>query len=243
MLRALDITGQCQGSSVTLPPVKLAAQTFPGRLSGVRQLTRQGEISALAIHGSIYNIDEAISNRGPDSDPLLDLLRLYLEKGVGFVERLRGEFAIAVWDGREETLHLVTDRFRVHPIFYYRDERNLVFGSRMKAILACAFPLRLAINAEAIVNVVGSSFIPTPQTIYRGVHKLPPGYRLSYRRDTVKLTRYWDINFNEADGRSEARLAEELRSVFTDAVSVRLNREGDVKRAGSFLNRVRRATI
>src|SRR5262249_32258791 len=187
MLRALDVTGRVHGRSLSFRSAVLGAQRFAGRLSGVRELIRHGEASGLALHGCLYNLNELFSHSLPDSAFPMELLSIYLKEGMDFVRRLRGEFALAIWDGREETLHLATDRFRVYPIFYYHDEHKLVFASRLKAILAYPFPLKLTVNPEAIIDVVGSSMIPTPKTIFREIKKLPPGHSLTYHKGILRV--------------------------------------------------------
>jgi asparagine synthase (glutamine-hydrolysing) len=190
---------------------------------------------ALTFHGSLYNPNAFLTGE-EDMNPLLQLLRLYLKEGIAFVRRLRGEFALAIWDGREDKLHLVTDRFRVHPLLYYQDRDKLVFASHMKSLLACPFPLPTTINLEAIVDVVASSVIPTPKTIFCEVNKLPPGYVLTYQQGEIKLEPYWDISFLQSSGAGEAELSRRLQANFAEAVSVRLEGEADVDRIGTFLS-------
>src|ERR1044071_5573835 len=230
MIQALNNSGQDAVFKTIFEVVCLGAHRFPGRMTGISHLISHGQSSGMVFHGTIYNMPE-ISNQGRQgSDRVLELLKAYFDEGLDFLQRLRGDFALAVWDGVAETLHVVTDRFRVHPIFYYRDERKLVFASRLKALLACPFPLKLSVNPEAVVNVMGSSFVPTPQTIYREVYKLAPGHCLSFCRGAVKVAPYWEINFNEPDNRNEADLGDDMRSLFSEDVSLRLNQDRDQNR-------------
>src|SRR2546430_15688241 len=102
-------------------------QRFHGRPDGLAKLTMSRQPLVLAFHGSLYNLRELCPLEGQDSDPFIGFLRLYVKEGIGFLQRLRGEFALALWDGREKTLYIATDRFRVHPVFYYQDQDKLVF--------------------------------------------------------------------------------------------------------------------
>ena len=235
MVQVLDKTGQGGGETTSLGPAGLGTQRFPGRLAGVAEMTVHKRPCALAFHGSLYN-PEAFLNGKEDNSPFSQLLRLYLKEGIAFVRRLRGEFALAIWDGSEDRLHLVTDRFRVHPLLYYQDREKLVFSSYMKALLACPLSIQATINLEAIVDIAASSVIPTPKTIFREVKKLPPGYVLTYEQGEIKLEPYWDISFLQLSGAREAELSRKLQANFADAVSVRLDGEADVDRIGTFLS-------
>ncbi len=236
MVRALDVSSQGDGFTINLGSVGMGVQRFPGRLAGVAKVDNHGRSVALAFHGSLYNLRELFPLEGEDSDPLKGLLCLYLKEGISLLQRLRGEFSLALWDGLEETLYLATDRFRVHPLFYYQDRDKLVFASRMKGILACPFPVKQTINPEAIVDIVASSIVPTPKTIFREVTKLPPGHVLTYHKGEARLASYWEISFLQADSADEGELARKLKTCLTDTISVRLEGERVSDRIGTFLS-------
>jgi asparagine synthase (glutamine-hydrolysing) len=236
MLGALDPSRRGESCIPRLGGVGLGAVGLPGRLTGVVEAAVHERPLAMAFHGNLYNLGELshIEERG--AHPLTGLLRLYQKEGTAFLRRLRGEFALALWDGQEETLYLATDRFRIHPLLYYQDQHRLLFASSMKAILACPLPVRCTVNPEAIVDVLAFSAIPTPKTIFREVAKLPPGHLLSYRNGAIRLTPYWDMDFRQCDGADEATLARKLKAYFTDAVAVRLAVDKDPDRIGTFLS-------
>ena len=239
MMRGLNASSDDESESVALsaPRVGLGAQPFPGRLSGVSKLVHGINALGLAFHGSVYNMDELTVRADHHSDPIRKLLCMYVEQGIEFVRCVRGEFALAIWDGERETLYLATDRFRVHPIFYYYGEQKLVFASTMKAIVGGqARPPTLTVNPEAVIDVVGSSMIPTPDTIFKEIKKLAPGHILTYRSGTVHLKQYWDIDFTDQQNSSEFQLAQELRSVFMNALAIRLRQENDAQVVGTFLS-------
>lgn len=236
IVRALDVSGQGEGFTVSLGSVGMGAQRFFGRLAGVAKMTLHERPLALAFHGSLYNSGELFPPEGRESDPLIRVLGLYLREGMAFLQQLRGEFALALWDGREETLYLATDRFRVHPLFYYQDHGRLVFASRMKALSACPFPIKLTINPKAILDVVACSVIPTPRTIFCEVKKLPPGHMLSYHKGEIRLTAHSETSFLHSDAAPEAEIARKLKTCLRDAVSVRLEADGVSARIGTFLS-------
>ncbi len=236
MVQALKVSEQGDSFTAALESVGIGAQGFPGRLTGIAERDLQGYPLVMAFHGNLYNLKDWVPAKSQGTEVISELLMLYTKKGMAFLQGLRGEFSLAIWDGREETLYLATDRFRVHPLLYYQDSDKLVFASRMKGILACPFPIKRTVHPEAIVEVAGSSIIPTPKTIFREVKKLPPGYFLTYRRGEVHLEPYWEIRFRLPSTAIESALAKELKTLFTEAVSVRLEVDGISSQIGTFLS-------
>jgi asparagine synthase (glutamine-hydrolysing) len=212
------------------------AQPFPGRWTGVAERLVAGAAVVVAFHGSLYGANGRAPWAAGAQDVVDAVLADYLTEGTGFLQRLRGEFAIAVWDGRDETLYLATDRFRVHPLFYWHAADGLAFASRMRSIEASPWARTLTIDPQAVVEVVGASAIATPRTIYREVRKLPPGHVLRYAHGQVRLAPYWEASFLDQDPSPESSLAERLRAVLVDAVSVRLAVDGPAERIGTFLS-------
>jgi asparagine synthase (glutamine-hydrolysing) len=165
-----------------------------------------------------------------------DVLDRYLAHGIGAVADVSGDFALAVWDGRDESLYLATDRFRVHPIFYYDRGGHFVFASRLRAVLESRFTTEQALDPTAIVDIVAGSVVPTPRTVFEHIRKLPPGHVLRRRRDTCTLEPYWDVRLTPSASFDPRRAATELRAHFSDAVSRRLAQEAPGDRVGTFLS-------
>ena len=210
-------------------------QPFPGRVGGVARLSAHGAEVVVAVHGSLFETEELSVPFGR-RDAADGLARLYLQAGLHMIERLYGEFALAIWDGRDQALHLATDRFRVHPLLYHESSDRVVFASRMKAIERCPVALRLTVSPTAVIDVAGGSFIPSPHTIYREVKKLPPGHVLSWRNGASSLAPYWDINFTHPARARESELAAQLKSHFSHAMTVRAQQDKSGRSIGTFLS-------
>ena len=211
------------------------AQPFPGRMGGLAQAQVQGATVALVFHGSLFDT-AALSPTWSRRDAAAALLRLYLQIGMDMVKRLDGEFALAIWDGRDERAYLATDQFRVHSLVYHACPTHLVFASRMSALDRCPLALQKTIDPRGIIEVAGSSYIASPQTIYREVKKLPPGQVLSWRGGEAALSSYWDIDFSNPDSADEAELARQLKTHFSRAMSIRANGDRPGRSIGTFLS-------
>ena len=217
--------------------VSLGAQRLASWQFGIARETVSGRARAVAFVGSIYNWDSLFSKGWRELEPAQRLLSLYhREGGIRFIQLLRGEFAIAVWDGIEQALYLATDRFRVCPLFYARDKDKLIFASRMKTVVAASSSSSYTVRPEAVVDVIAGSCIPTPRTIFREVEKLPPASVLTYQNGKIELNSYWDITFTNPDHSGEASLASRLREQFRDAMAIRLEEDKAGQAMGCFLS-------
>ena len=117
------------------------------------------------------------------------LLHLYLREGPGFVARLRGMFAIALWDRRRQRLLLARDRYGIKPLYYQLQDGRLSFASELKALLRQpGFPRH--VDPEALHAFLAFNSIPAPLTIFRSARKLPPGHLLTCSPEGTRIHRF-----------------------------------------------------
>jgi asparagine synthase (glutamine-hydrolysing) len=152
------------------------------------------------------------------------LLHLYVTHGPEFVERLRGMFAVAIWDRREQRLLLGRDRFGIKPLFYSVADGELSFASELKALLRRPSFSR-EVDADALHTFLAFNSIPAPLTIFTAARKLPPGHTLLCTRDGPRLSRYArpaPAPATQLRHEPPEILAEELRHRLRDSVSAHL---------------------
>lgn len=152
------------------------------------------------------------------------LLHLYRHEGPRFVSRLRGMFALAIWDRRDRRLLLARDRFGIKPLYYSVDSGTLSFASELKALLAQP-GLSREIDRDALNAFLAFNSIPAPQTIFTCARKLRPGHLLLCGPEGPKIERYArPMPAPRAALRRESSevLAEELRERLRDSVSAHL---------------------
>ncbi|HWC49955.1 MAG TPA: asparagine synthase (glutamine-hydrolyzing) [Solirubrobacterales bacterium] len=187
--------------------------------------------SAVVVqNGEIYNYRELkreLEGRGhrfaTDCDTEV-LVHGYEEWGEGFVERLRGMFAIALWDKRQQRLLLARDRFGIKPLYYRHVDGGLSFASELKAMLEQPGFSR-EIDSKAVAAYLAFNSIPAPLTIFKEARKLSPGYLLSWEGGEVALRRYARPGPPPADELRDGSidlLAAELREVLDDSVRAHL---------------------
>jgi len=144
------------------------------------------------------------------------LLHLYEEHGNAFASRLRGMFALAIWDARKRRLVLARDRFGIKPLYYRHVEGELAFASELRALP------RGAIDLDALEAFLAFNSIPAPLTIFRDVRKLPAGHLLTWQEGNVTSERFARPRPLEIRDDDEGELVEELRARLRDSVRAHL---------------------
>jgi len=152
-------------------------------------------------------------NSGSDGEVLP---HLYEELGIRFVERLNGIFAMALWDGRTQTLHLARDKFGVKPLYWARTPVRTYFASELKSLLR-ASDVSTDLDAGALDLFLTYRFIPSPHTPFEAISKLPPATILSVRGSDVTERRFW-IGEMTASRRDVHELIDEYSYAFERAV-------------------------
>lgn len=159
-------------------------------------------LAALTYSGEVYNfreLREELVGRGHRFHTRSDtevVLRAYLEWGEGFVERLNGMYAFAIWDARSEELLLVRDRVGIKPLYYQQlPGGGVLFGSEPKAILANRLASR-TVAADGLREILAGTKAPGVGAI-RDMPELTPGYVLRIGRNGSTQRRYWKLEAHE----------------------------------------------
>lgn len=168
--------------------------------AGSQPMYNEDETKVIVFNGEIYNYielkDELKKNHEfKTSCDTEVLIHGYEEWGVELPKKLRGMFAFAIWDKKNQTLFCARDHFGIKPFYYYECEGTLLFASEIKSFLEHpAFKKEL--NKELIGPYLSFSFTPTTETFFKGVYRLDPGCTLTYHEGELKINRYYNITFN-----------------------------------------------
>ncbi len=179
------------------------------------------------LNGEIYNyleLRQEMESKGHKFATRSDtetIVHLYEEYGEDCIARLRGMFAIALWDSRRRRLLLARDRVGKKPLFYAKDGKRILFGSELKALLA-GNNFSRDVDPQALSDYFSLGYVPAPKTIYRAVRKIQPGHYLVVERGTLREASYWDLSFAETDNFSEEEWCERIRHALYEATRIRL---------------------
>ena len=229
--RGPDSSGSFVQDGVGLAARRLAIIDLEG---GDQPISNEDGTIQVIQNGEIYNyreLREELERNGHRLATRSDtevLVHLYEDHGPSFVKKLRGMFAIALWDGRARRLVLARDRFGIKPLYYRLTAETLSFASELKALLKQPGFSR-EIDLNALETYLAFSFIPAPLTIFRGVNKLLPGTVLTWDVDRgesgMQIMSYARPQPGPADElrtETEEELAEELLARLRDSVKAHL---------------------
>ena len=178
--RGPDDEGRYIGRGVGLGMRRLSIIDLSG---GHQPISNEDETIWVVCNGEIYNFQELrtrLEQKGHRFRTKSDtevLVHLYEEEGLDFVRRLRGMFAIALWDANRSRLVLVRDRLGKKPLYIREEPNRLLFGSEIKSLLE-AEDVPRRVDLEALGEYMALGYVPAPRTMFEGIRKLLPGHLL-----------------------------------------------------------------
>ncbi len=216
-------------------------------LSGGQQpIANEDETLWIVFNGEIFNYVELrpeLERRGHRFATHTDtevILHLYEDFGPDCLRYLNGQFAIAIWDTRRQSLFLARDRLGIRPLFYTQTDGALIFGSEIKAILAEP-RVEASLDPVALEQIFTYWSSLTPRTTFRDIFEVPPGHYLLAQQGQgqLKVDQYWSVTFPDAAesrtagyGKLEDYLAE-FQELLVDATQIRLRADVPV---GAYLS-------
>jgi asparagine synthase (glutamine-hydrolysing) len=224
--RGPDDTGLAVDGPAALAAARLSIIDVAG---GHQPIAIDGGIT-VAQNGEIYNFVELrqelelagrVFRTASDTEVIA---HLYAVHGIGAFERMRGMFAIAIWDRANARLVLARDRVGKKPLYVLVRGTELLFGSEAKAILA-ALPTVPDIDPGAMVDFFTFGYVAGPQAIFAGMRRLEPGTALvaELPSGSIQTTPFWRWPSAPADAvMSEPEAIERLRAELDEAVRIRL---------------------
>ncbi len=193
----------------------------------------------IVFNGEIYNFQEIrddLEQRGHEFYTRSDtevIIHLFDEYGPACVDRLRGMFAIAIWDTVEKTLFLARDRVGKKPLLYsLQSNGDLVFGSEFRALLAHPSVSR-EVDLAAIDSYLSYLCVPAPQTAFKSIRKLEPGHWLLWKNGEIETHRYWLPDFSKKISITQKEAIDETTRLVREATKMRLISEVPL---GAFLS-------
>ena len=217
--RGPDSDGELLDGPVGLTARRLSIIDLEG---GDQPIANEDGTVHVVQNGELYNfrelraeLEQAGHRFSTRSDTEV-LVHLYEEHGEGFAQRLRGMFAVAIWDSRRRRLVVARDRFGIKPLYYRDESGELMFASELRA-----FP-RGEVDPDALEAFLAFNSVPAPFSIFAGTHKLPAGHLLVWQDGETRVERYARTVPGEVRDEDSAELAEELRARLRDSVRAHL---------------------
>src|ERR671912_865811 len=217
--RGPDSDGELLDGPVGLAARRLSIIDLEG---GDQPIANEDGTVHVVQNGEVYNfrelraeLEQAGHRFSTRSDTEV-LVHLYEEHGEGFAERLRGMFAVAIWDARRRRLVVARDRFGIKPLYYRDKSGELMFASELRALP------RGEVDPDALEAFLAFNSVPAPFSIFAGTHKLPAGHLLVWQHGKTRVERYARPVPGEVRDEDSVELAEELRARLRDSVRAHL---------------------
>jgi asparagine synthase (glutamine-hydrolysing) len=213
--------------------------------SGQQPIPNEDRTLWIVFNGEIFNYIELrpdLERHGhhftTNSDTEV-ILHLYEDYGPDCLKYLNGQFALAIWDTRGQTLFLARDRVGIRPLFYTMVEDRFVFGSEIKAIFADPSIPRI-IDPVAVDQVFTFWSMLSPRSFFKDIFEIPAGHYLIVNQGKIRIQKYWQLNFPVAGFddrqlryRSEKDYLAEFQELLVDATQIRLRADVPV---GAYLS-------
>ena len=192
---------------------------------GQQPISNEDDTIHLVFNGEIYNYRElraellARGHRFKTNSDVEMLLHLYEDCGREAIHRLNGMFAFALFDTRDESLWVARDRLGIKPLYFWCKDGDFAFSSELSGLAEC---VTASFSPGSLVDYLGYSYIPAPQTAYEGILKLRPGEEIRVNRSGIQSRFYWRPGMTENFGGSSGEAAEALDALLKDSVRLQL---------------------
>lgn len=195
--------------------------------TGHQPIHNEDKTIRVVLNGEIYNFQELRSKLEANhkfytkSDTEV-IVHLYEQYGEKCVEHLRGMFAFAIWDEKNNKLFLAKDRVGKKPLYYTLQDGALIFASEIKSILEC-LKHTPEIDREAIDLFLTYQYIPSPKTIFKGIFSLLPAHTLACDKSgNLNATKYWDLDYSKKTDLSFAEACDKTKELLKEATELRM---------------------
>lgn len=229
--RGPDESGIYHSSIATIGNVRLSIIDLA---TGQQPLSDTSGRYWIVFNGEIFNYIELrkdLVNKGirlttqSDTEVLVNLFAMYGEKCLNL---LNGQFAVAIWDKKEEKLFIARDRVGIRPLFYTVANGILYFASEIKALFVNK-DVKRELNPENLAQIYTFWTALTPRTAFRDISELSPGHYLVFNQKGLEVHRFWGLGFNNSvPAVSLSDALEGFNELFTNAVRIRLRADVEV---------------
>jgi len=206
--------------------------------TGHQPLGNEDGTIQIVFNGEIYNYPQLrnrLEGAGHTFRTKTDtetIVHLYEDLGLECFEHLNGMFALAIWDGPKDRLVLARDRMGKKPLYYTLQNGRLIFASELKSLMTLPETSR-EIDPGSIDLYLTYQYIPHPHSIFKGIHKLPPGHFAVFENGELTVRKYWSIDWSKEIQIDQPTASSQLRTMLTDAIRIRLRSDVPL---GAFLS-------
>lgn len=205
---------------------------------GTQPIYNEDNSRVIVFNGEIYNykeIKEELLKKGhkfkteSDTEVILHGYEEYEEK---ILDKLRGMFAFVIYDKKKKTLFGARDFYGIKPLYYYKDSKEFMFGSEIKAFLGHP-NFKKELNRDMLKQYLTFQYSVSEDTFFKNVYKLRPGHYFKYHDGELEIVKYYEIKIESDDSKT----LDEWKDIIRDNLneSIKYHKVSDVE-VGSFLS-------
>lgn len=195
---------------------------------------------SIVFNGEIYNyieLRESLKQRGHSFQTTSDtevILHLYAEYGLDFIQQLNGMFAFLLFDSEEKQIIAARDHFGIKPLYYFVNQRHILFASEIKALLQHPEVISEP-NYEGLYDYLSFQYVLGDATMFKNIRKIPPGHYQVIDLGTLSIdaVRFWEPSFKVDAQHTEAYFIYELQNLLVDTINIQLRSDVPV---GAYLS-------
>lgn len=195
---------------------------------GHQPIFNEDKTMVVILNGEIYNyknLTTELKNKGHIFYTKTDtevIVHAYEEYGAECVQKLRGMYAFALWDKKENKLILARDRIGKKPLYYYQNEDVFIFASEIKAILKSGL-VKKGMNTSLVDFYLSLGYVPGAKTLFKGIDKVEPAhYMIVKERGQPEIRQYWNIDKVQTINYSFQDAVEQLGKKLLESIEIRL---------------------
>lgn len=183
--------------------------------------------NVIVFNGEIYNyqvLRNVCEEKGDHFFSYSDtevVLALFRRHGRDCLQYLRGMFAFAIWDKKNQELFMACDRVGKKPLNYALLRNGIIFSSEIDP-MAHHPEINRHLDEEALDLYLQLQYIPAPWTIYKDIRKLPAAHFAIYNRKGLTLQKYWDVDYRKKIMVSEGEALEAFEEILRDSINLRM---------------------
>jgi len=195
---------------------------------------------SIVFNGEIYNyieLRDSLKQLGytfkTNSDTEV-ILKMYAEYDLDFVEQLNGMFAFMLYDSEKKQIVTARDHFGIKPLYYFADEKHMLFASEIKALLEHP-NVKSEPNYEGIYDYLSFQYCLDGSTMFKGIRKIPPGHFqvIDLEAMSIDTVRFWEPSFKVDMHHTEAYFIYKLQNLLVDTINIQLRSDVPV---GTYLS-------
>ena len=208
--------------------------------AGRQPMSNEDDTIWIVLNGEIYNYVElkveleAAGHTFKNHTDTEVIIHGYEQWGEDIVNRMKGMFAFVILDLKKQQLFMARDHFGIKPLYYTITDKFIAFASELKAIVACK-DVHPEVDMTSVADYMVYRYVPSPKTIWKGIHKLPPAHTLTFDYNTFEhqQNEYWQIKFENSNRDDAGSMVRNYGSMLGE--SVKIHARADVP-IGSFLS-------